>query len=67
VKKPAFEKTADFAHFREVMKRLVAVPKAELDEQVRLDEERSKAAPVRRGPGEGRARLAKKRRARPKR
>jgi hypothetical protein len=50
MKKLAFDKTPEFAHFRDVMKRLIAVPKAELDEQVRLHAEESRKDPNRRGP-----------------
>ena len=48
--KSAFEKTAGFAKFKDLTKRLVAVPKAELDEQLRLHEEQSKASGSRPGP-----------------
>ena len=50
MKKAAFERTLEFQHFKDVMKRLVAVPKAELDEQVRLHQEQSRKNPNRRGP-----------------
>jgi hypothetical protein len=50
MKKAAFEKTPEFKRFTSVMKRLIAVPKAELDEQVRLHNERSRNSPSRRGP-----------------
>jgi hypothetical protein len=50
MKKAAFERTLEFQHFKEVMTRLVAVPKTELDEQVRLHQEQSRKNPNRRGP-----------------
>jgi hypothetical protein len=50
MKKAAFEKTPEFKRFTRVMGRLIAVPKAELDEQVRLYDERSRNSPSRRGP-----------------
>lgn len=40
--KPApFEQTPEFKSFSEAMRKLVSVPKAELDEQVRLHEKES--------------------------
>jgi hypothetical protein len=45
-----FERTADFKNFKTVMKRLIAVPKTELDEQVRLHDEQSRLNPSRPGP-----------------
>jgi hypothetical protein len=62
MRKSAFTKTEDFQRFSNVMKRLMAVPKAELDQQVRLHEEQSKAAPTRRGP---KPRARSKRKSRP--
>lgn len=50
MKKTAFERTAEFKAFARTMKRLIAVPKAELDEQVRLHDERSRLSPSRPGP-----------------
>lgn len=50
MKKQAFDKTPEFQHFKTVMKRLIAVPKAELNEQVRLHAEQSRKNPNRRGP-----------------
>jgi len=49
-KQTAFEKTKSFAHFKDVARRLVAVPKSELDEQLRLHEKQSKASGSRPGP-----------------
>ena len=48
--KSAFEKTPEFKTFTNTMRRLIAVPKAELDEQVRLHDERSRLSPSRPGP-----------------
>jgi hypothetical protein len=39
---PSFEATPEFEHFREVMKRLIVVPKGELDQAVKAHEEKSK-------------------------
>jgi hypothetical protein len=50
MKEVPFERTADFKHFKTVMKRLIAVPKTELDEQVRLHDEQSRLNPSRPGP-----------------
>lgn len=50
VKKKAFDNTPEFAHFKKVMGRFVAVPKAELDEQIRLHDERSRKSGSRPGP-----------------
>jgi len=50
MKKSAFERTPEFKTFTNAMKRLIAVPKTELDEQVRLHDERSRLSPSRPGP-----------------
>lgn len=50
MKEVPLERTAEFRHFKDVMKRLIAVPKSELDEQIRLHQEESRKNPNRRGP-----------------
>jgi hypothetical protein len=37
----AFESTPEFQHFREVMKRIVSVPKAELDRRLEASKQAS--------------------------
>ena len=39
--KPSFDSTPEFQHFRAVMKKLIAVPKAELDEMVKAAKDQS--------------------------
>ena len=36
-----FDKTPEFAHFKSIMKRLLAVPKSEIDRKVRQAKKRS--------------------------
>jgi hypothetical protein len=53
---PDFEKTEQFKHFKKVMTRLVDVPKAELDEQVRLHDKSH--ARILNGPGQSQSPLS---------
>jgi hypothetical protein len=50
MKEVLFEHTAEFKNLKTVMKRLIALPKTELDEQIRLHEGQSKLNPSRPGP-----------------
>jgi hypothetical protein len=50
MKEVPFDRTAAFRNFKTVMKRLIAVPKSELDEQVRLHDEQSRLNPSCLGP-----------------
>jgi len=59
--KPAsFDSTPAFAHFREQMKKLLAVPKAKLDELVREAADRSPRRGNRNAPGRKSARRTKR-------
>lgn len=46
-----FEDTLEFQHFKTVMRRVLAVPKAELDRKVRLAKKRSPRAGNPNAPG----------------
>ena len=41
MKEPAFDKTPEFQHFKEVLKSVLAVPKKRLDELVRVAKDNS--------------------------
>jgi hypothetical protein len=51
MKEPAFDSTAEFKHFREVMRGVLAVPKARLDELVRQAKKESPRAGALNAPG----------------
>jgi hypothetical protein len=56
-----FDSTPEFQHFKGVMKRVIAIPKADLDERLRISEEQSPRKNNPAAPGRKRAISAKKR------
>ncbi len=54
-----FESTPEFQHFRDVMRKVIAVPKAELDARVKASADASPRKSNPRSPGRKRTRQAK--------
>jgi hypothetical protein len=60
VKPASFESTPEFQHFREVMKKLIKVPKAELDQMVQESADASPRKNNPNAPGRKRAKRSKR-------
>jgi hypothetical protein len=60
VKSASFESTPEFQHFRDVMRKLIKVPKAEVDQMVRDAAEASPRKNNPTAPGRKRAKRSKR-------
>jgi len=61
---PSFDSTPQFQHFKDVMRKLIAVPKAEVDELVKASREASPRKNNPAAPGRKRVKRPKKARSR---
>jgi hypothetical protein len=57
---PSFDSTPAFQHFKDVMRKLIAVPKAEVDKMVLISKEASPRKNNPQAPGRKRANLRSK-------